>query len=87
MTGHAEAWAERLDLEFEHWERLRRQLVEREAHWAATVVASGDRRRLAAMRRELTNLKQALDEVFGRAMGVLEQAAVGAQGASASTRP
>lgn len=74
--GQAEAWAERLDCEFEHWERLRRQLVEREAHWAVTVMATADGGRLAAIRRELADLKQALDEAFLRAMGMLEQGAV-----------
>jgi hypothetical protein len=64
----------RVDVEFEAWERLRRQLVRREAAWAAAVAAHADRRRLARLRRERAELQQALDAVFGRAMETLEAA-------------
>jgi hypothetical protein len=64
----------RVDVEFEAWERLRRQLVRREAAWAAAVAAHADRRRLARLRRERAELQQALDAVFDRAMGTLEAA-------------
>lgn len=64
----------RVDVEFEAWERLRRQLVAREAAWAAAVAAHADRRRLARLRRERAELQQALDAVFDSAMETLEAA-------------
>jgi len=69
-----DARARRIDREFAAWERLRRQLVERESHWAAAVTSTADQRRLAALRRELADLHRELDESFRRAMGALEKA-------------
>lgn len=74
MSTLSPASARRVDVEFEAWERLRRQLVAREAAWAAAVAAHADRRRLDRLQRERAQLQQALDAVFDRAMGALEAA-------------
>ena len=74
MNRLPDAWVERVNQEFETWEGLRRQLTEREGSWAAAVTGSADARRLAALQREVALLRHALDEVFRRAMGALEQA-------------
>ncbi|MGV3493471.1 MAG: hypothetical protein ACO1OY_06350 [Ramlibacter sp.] len=73
MERLPDAWAERVNQEFETWEGLRRQLTEREACWAAAVTTTDDDRRLAVLRGEVARLQDALDEVFYRAMGALEQ--------------
>ncbi|NML44933.1 hypothetical protein HHL11_14335 [Ramlibacter sp. G-1-2-2] len=64
----------RVDREFEAWERLRRELYACEARWAATETLVGDSRRVAVLQDEVTRLRCALDEVFGRAMAALEEA-------------
>jgi hypothetical protein len=74
MKRLPDAWVETVNQEFETWECLRRQLMEREGCWAAAVTGSADVRRLAALQREVAQLRHALDEVFHRAMGALEQA-------------
>lgn len=74
MPTLSPATARRVDVEFEAWERLRRQLVAREAAWAAAVAAHADRRRLGRLERERAELQRALDAVFHRAMGTLEAA-------------
>ena len=74
MKRLPDAWSETVNREFEAWECLRRQLMEREGRWAAAVTAGTDARRLAAMQRDVAQLRHALDEVFHRAMVVLEEA-------------
>ena len=63
-----------VDHEFEAWERLRRRLVECESRWADAVTASTDAPWLAALQRESGQLRQELDEAFGRAMRGLASA-------------
>lgn len=74
MERLPDAWAERVNQEFETWECLRRQLAERENCWAAAVTGSDDAHRLAVLRREVAQLRHALDEVLSRAMGTLARA-------------
>ena len=66
--------ARRIDVEFLLWEQLRRELQEREADWAAVAPLTADRGQLDSMQSEMARLQQALDEVFGRAMAVLDDA-------------
>lgn len=76
MQRLPDAWVEQVNQEFETWECLRRQLFERENRWAAAVTESVDARRLARLQREVAQLRLALDEVFRRAIGTLEQSGV-----------
>jgi len=65
--------ARRADLEFEAWERLRRELYECEARWADTETLVGDDGQAAVLRDEAARLRSELDAVFGRAMAALDE--------------